>query len=88
MKRNDAGAIDRIFSSREELIGGFKNFPETDAALLAFRDYLTRDCLDSHAQLIKAEDYLLDVTAAYERQGFSYGFRYAVRLLMDALAAD
>lgn len=74
--------ISKIYHNLEELTGGVKRFPETSSAFEQFKTYIEKNYLGNEArQWLELENLLLDVTLAYEKQGFILGFQYALNLL-------
>lgn len=79
-------AIDRLCNSLSE-IDGYVDFPETEAARKKLKAYLVGNILstddeESHNQWMDVEKVISEYGSEYERQGFIYGFRYAVDLLV------
>lgn len=70
-------AINRVFSNRNELIDNYTDFPGTKMTVKKIKEQV------SDNQWEKLEDLFFDATGAFEEQGFIYGFRYAVELLME-----
>lgn len=77
--------ISKIYSNLNELTDSIERFPETAEAVDRFYAYVKEKLLDketgkSNEQWIKLEDVFLDVTLAYEQQGFIWGVQYALDL--------
>lgn len=82
----NTGAIDKIYN----YLSGEKEYvdlPETEAARKKVKAYamgnlLSADDEESHKQWVELEKEISDFGIESERQGFIYGFRYAVELLI------
>ena len=79
----DNNAIDRIFNNLEKLIDGYGDSPETVAAENRFWE-----CLDTNYkkdmgrdEIIRVEDVLYEMASCKEKQGFFYGFHFAMDLM-------
>ena len=73
------GVLDKIFDNFEMLYENYTDIPETQEARKEMFCYLAEKGID----VMEAECYLTSVMSEYERQGFLYGFRYAVSLILD-----
>lgn len=80
MKNN---AIDRIFANFDKLVDAYVDLPETIAAENRFWE-----CLDTNYrkdmdrdETIRVEDALYEMASCKERQGFFYGFHFAMDLM-------
>jgi hypothetical protein len=69
--------IEKIYYNMDKLSDDFTELPETEKASEQLYNLLGKDFV------LKHEDVITDLTSANEKQGFIYGFRYAVGLLMD-----
>ena len=79
-------AIDKIYNymSQEK---DYVDLPELEAARKKLKAYLMENILSSddeeaHKQWVGMDKEVADYGIEYERQGFIYGFRYAVDLLV------
>lgn len=80
MKNN---AIDRIFANFDKLVDAYVDLPETIAAEGRFWE-----CLDANYkkgmgrdEIIRVENALYEMASCKEKQGFFYGFNFAMDLL-------
>lgn len=65
----------------------YEDLPETEAARKKVKSYIMRTYLsddneEAHKQWMELEKYIADVAGENEHQGFIYGFRYAVDLII------
>lgn len=86
-------AIDRIYNNFENLQDDIEDFPETDKAMENLREYITEKYLSNNAeksarQWIDLEEYVMYVAFMNERQGFIYGFQYAVLLMAGGICNE
>lgn len=84
---SDFSAVKKIFKNIDVLIDGYHDFPETQEADLRLEQYLKDNYLSSdekeaQEQWLKLSSEINHAEARSEQQGFIYGFRYAVELLM------
>lgn len=73
--------IEKIYNNLDRLIDDYTDLPET---LQAYRDamaYLKEHKMPTKIEM-KVDDLLSDIAYKNERQGFLYGFQYAIRLLI------
>lgn len=73
------GEVDKIFDNFEMLYDGYMDMPEAQEARKSLSQYLVGKGID----IMEAECYFTSLISEYERQGFLYGFRYAVSLFLD-----
>lgn len=69
--------IEKIYYNMDKLSDGFTELPETEKASERLYDLLGKEFILEH------EDIITSLTSANEKQGFIYGFQYAIRLLME-----
>ncbi|RKI35612.1 hypothetical protein D7V86_26475 [bacterium D16-51] len=67
--------IEKLYLNMDEKV--LVDLPETREASDRLYEEVGDDFIAEH------EDTLIELTAANEKQGFIYGFQYAVRLLME-----
>lgn len=79
--------IEKLYYSLDRLMDDYADLPET---LQAYRDAMAY--LKEHKMPPKIEmevnDLLSDIAYKNERQGFLYGFQYAIRLLIGEGGAE
>lgn len=75
--------IDRIFRNLERLIDDYEDLPETIEAEDRFWKYVDTNFLrnKSSKEIRNFEKVFYDAGFCKEKQGFLYGFNYAVKLL-------
>lgn len=78
--------IDRLYNSLSEA-DEYVDLPETEAVRKKLKAYLVENILssddeESHKQRLDLEKVISGFGVEYERQGFIFGFRYAVELLV------
>lgn len=79
--------IEKIYNGIDRLMDDYADLPET---LQAYRDamaYLKEHKMPPKIEM-KVDDLLLDIAYKNERQGFLYGFQYAIRLLIGEGGAE
>lgn len=79
--------IEKIYNNLDRLIDDYTDLPET---LQAYRDamaYLKEHKMPPKIEM-KVDDLLSDIAYKNERQGFPYGFQYAIRLLIGEGGAE
>lgn len=83
--RNDT--IGRIFENLDKLIDGYTDLPETIAAENRFWEYMNTNYMkDAECkEEIKMENALYDLVSCKERQGFLYGFNFAMDLMGEKI---
>lgn len=69
--------IDKIYYNFEKLHDNFVDLKETKDAIDNLEKYLEENEID----LMEAEPHYVALSTESERQGFVYGFQYAVALL-------
>ncbi len=75
-------AIDKIFSNFHKLVDNYHDLQETKDAEENFWEYAEQNILrNTELNIREFENAFYNVTHKYQRQGFIYGFRYAVDLL-------
>ena len=81
MKNKDA--LDKIYLNLDNLMEDYEDLEETEEAESGFWEYVKQNIMDSREEINEKEleDVLYDVSYFRERQGFMYGFNYALRLL-------
>ena len=78
------GVLNKIYEKLEILYGNYMDMPETKEARKSLFCYLGEKGVD----VMEAEHYFTPLISEYERQGFLYGFRYAVSLFLDGTLRD
>lgn len=80
MKNN---TINRIFANLDKLIDGYTDLPDTIEAEDRFWEYVNANCMkdaDSNGK-VKLENVLYGMASCKEKQGFLYGFNFAMDLM-------
>lgn len=72
-------ALETIYNNLHLLIKDFKDLPETEEAENNFRKFVKQNMLAESESAM--EDALYCVCDSNQKQGFIYGFKYAVELL-------
>lgn len=78
------GAVDKLFDNFEKLYEGYTDLPQTREVRDDTFKYLKEKGIDENG----IENYISPLISEYERQGFLYGFRYAVSLFLDGMLQD
>lgn len=76
-------ALDKIYSNIDKLIDNYADLPETEEAEKRFWEYAEKNILQGN-RIVKErelESALYDVAYFNEKQGFIYGFNYALGLI-------
>ena len=73
--------IENIYFNFEKLADDYRDLPETLAAHRKTMEFLTAHKMPEKIKL-EVDDLLCDIAQEGERQGFLYGFQYAIRLLI------
>ena len=73
------GTIDKIFDNFEALYEDYTDMPKTCEKRNETFSYLEEKGID----MDDVGNYILSLISEYERQGFLYGFRYAVMIFLD-----
>ena len=79
--------IEKIYNNIEKLTDGYADLPETQQAYDNAMSYLKEHKLPPKIEP-EVSDLLNDINYYGERQGFLYGFQYAVRLLIGEGGAE
>ena len=79
--------IDKIYNNIEKLTDGYADLPETQQAHSDAMAYLKEHKLPPKIESA-VSDLLNDISYYGERQGFLYGFQYAIRLLIGEGGAE
>lgn len=74
--------IDKIYFNLEKLMDDYSDLPEVLEAHREVMEFLTAHKMPKKIEL-EVDELLCGIVQQSERQGFYYGFRYAVRLLME-----
>ena len=79
-------AVEKIYDNLSVLVD-YVEFPELKAARKKLKAYLMENILSSddeeaHRQWLELDGEIADYGIEYERQGFLYGFDYAIELLI------
>lgn len=78
------GAVDKLFDNFEKLYEGYTDLLQTREVRDDTFKYLKENGIDENG----IEKYISPLISEYERQGFLYGFRYAVSLFLDGTLQD
>ncbi len=73
------GTVDKVFDNFEMLYDNYMDMPEAQEARNNAFKYIEENGID----MTQMEHYITAIISEYERQGFLYGFRYAVSLFLD-----
>ena len=71
--------IDKIFDNFEILYENYMDMPETQKE----RNNIFKHMEERGIDIIEIEQDISTLNSEYERQGFLYGFRYAISLFLD-----
>jgi arginine deiminase len=71
--------IDKIFDNFEILYENYMDMPETQKE----RNNIFKHMEEKGIDIIEIEQDISTLNSEYERQGFLYGFRYAISLFLD-----
>lgn len=71
--------IDKIFDNFEILYENYMDMPETQKE----RNNIFKHMEEKGIDIIEIEQDISILNSEYERQGFLYGFRYAISLFLD-----
>ena len=71
--------IDKIFDNFEILYEIYMDMPETQKE----RNNIFKHMEEKGIDIIEIEQDISTLNSEYERQGFLYGFRYAISLFLD-----
>ncbi len=71
--------IDKIFDNFEMLYENYMDMPETQKE----RNNIFKHMEEKGIDIIEIEQDISILNSEYERQGFLYGFRYAISLFLD-----
>ena len=79
---NNEAALNRIYNNLEKLIDKYTDLPETKKAEKEFWEYAKKNILQGGGNVKEQdlESVLYDVAYFNEKQGFKYGFNYALEL--------
>ncbi len=72
--------IDKIFDNFEILYENYMDMPETQKE----RNNIFKHMEEKGIDIIEIEQDISTLNSEYERQGFLYGFRYAISLFLDS----
>ena len=75
------GTVDKIYDNFEMLYDSYTDMAETRET----RNRLFRHMEEQGLDMVELESYITPVISEYEKQGFLYGFRYAVSLFLDGM---
>ncbi|MCI9416689.1 MAG: hypothetical protein HFI82_04620 [Eubacterium sp.] len=73
--------LDDVFNNFEKLISDYHDLPETEEAEDYFWQFVHQNILTNAEKNFDFENVLHGALSAKERQGFLYGFNYAIALL-------
>lgn len=79
--------IEKIYFNFEKLADDYRDLPETLAAHHKTMEFLIAHKMPKKIEL-EVDDLLCEIAHKNERQGFLYGFQYAVRLLIGEGGAE
>ena len=79
--------IEKIYNNLDRLIDNYADLPETLQAYRDAMDYLKEHKMPPKIEM-EVDDLLSDIAYKNERQGFLYGFQYAIRLLIGEGGAE
>ena len=79
---NNVKALDRIYDNIDKLIDEYIDLPETKEAEKGFWKYAKKNIFQSNRNVEEREleSALYDVAEFREKQGFIYGFNYALEM--------
>lgn len=79
---NNEKALNRVYSNIDKLIDNYADLPETEEAEKRFWEYAEKNIFQSKRNVKEREleSVLYDVAYFSEKQGFIYGFNYALEL--------
>lgn len=82
-KLNNKKMLDRVHSNIEKLIDNYADFSETKNAEKKFWDYAKKNILKCNRKVKEREleGLFYDVAYFNEKQGFIYGFNYALEMM-------
>lgn len=79
--------IEKIFNNFDKLYDNWEDFEETLKCREVLWDYMKSHNFFGKAEIsqteLKLDEHIGTLETQMERQGFVYGFRYAVSLLID-----
>lgn len=80
---NNEKALNKIYSNIDKLIDYYADLPETKEADKRFWEYARKNILQGsrNVEERELESALYDVAYFNEKQGFLYGFNYALELI-------
>ncbi|MCI8785548.1 MAG: hypothetical protein HFI84_02680 [Eubacterium sp.] len=80
---NNEKALNKIYSNIDSLIDNYSDLPETKKAEERFWEYARKNILQGSKAVKEREleSALYDVAYFNEKQGFIYGFNYALELI-------
>lgn len=89
---NNEKALDKIYGNIDKLIDDYTDLPETKEADKRFWEYAKKNILQGSENVKEREleSVLYDVAYFNEKQGFKYGFNYALEMIgrLDLLNYD
>ncbi len=79
----NTNAIDQIYKNLNKLIENYDDLPETTDAENSFWEYVHQNISKNiEFNTLDFENALYNVAYFHQRQGFIYGFQYAIDLLL------
>ena len=80
---NNEKALDKIYGNIDKLIDDYTDLPETKEADKRFWEYAKKNILQGSENVKEREleSVLYDVAYFNEKQGFKYGFNYALEIM-------
>lgn len=83
---NNLKVVEKLYYAFEHVCDDYKDFPETKEANENFMNYIKQHNIVGNAgtdqRLFDLDDLVTAIASVNEKQGFYYGFNYAVSLLM------
>ena len=83
--------IEKIYYNFEKLCDDYVELPETEKAKKEFWEYLYIHNLIGNAgssHKLPLDELINEISAANEKQGFIYGFSYAVKLMKEGVVRN
>lgn len=80
---NNEKTLDKIYGNIDKLIDDYADLPETKEAEERFWEYARKNILQDSGNVEEREleSALYDVAYFNEKQGFKYGFNYALEMM-------
>ena len=83
IEMNNEKTLDKIYGKLDKLIDDYADLPETKEAEERFWEYARKNILQDRGNVEEREleSALYDVAYFNEKQGFKYGFNYALEIM-------